>query len=308
MSNQQEHEATGQLLNFDDSSNQPNQPNQENFFNDGLEFTESGFSPYDLSFDLTSNFGLPDTSFDRYSTSLESQSQSNDNYQEGNSNQLEMKATEPHHSQELSKDLFLTYRYMARILSNPNLVMHLSNVWSKPIEQMFKHYLKLNNFTNLNEVKLRIDELLNKTMRLDEQLRHVYMRFTSYLLDQFDQTNPEIGLKALAQQPQLKKTRLLQCYQSNFKLPLETAIRISDCQSGFSISKLQTMKDTSRTLFLEFTNYLKYQYEADDEKCFDQYFSSMTRKQTNFRQKPRNPHAVTATRNAILELIQKKIK
>ena len=213
--------------------------------------------------------------------------------------------------QELSENLFLSYRYMDRILSKPERLVHLSKVWNEPIKQMFNHYLKLESTATPIEIMRSIDKLLSKSMRLDEQLRHVYMRFTSYLLDKVDCCDQVKDIHLTKNKQQLKKDRLQKCYESQlFSIPPKKSANISDCQNGFSISKLQTIKELSPKLFHEFVNYLNYQYELDDEKWFDQYFSNMTRScdSKENRQKPRNPFAVKKTKEAVVELIKKKLK
>jgi hypothetical protein len=259
---------------------------------------------------VASQFGEPSTMNDLDETSprLDSPTNEFDLFEPLHERQEDDNLSRP---QELSEDLFLSYRYMDRILSKPSCLLHLAAVWNEPIQQMFNHYLKLGRSATPNQIMQSIDNLLNKSMRLDEQLRHVYMRFTSYLLDKFDCWRQESDIHLTPTKHLLKKSRLQTCYESPlFNLPKEVAAKLSDCQNGFSISKLQTIKQCSPKLFLEFVFYLKHQYELDDEKCFDQYFSNMSRSRFSkeLRQKPRNPHAVRKTKLAVTELIKSRLK
>ena len=122
--------------------------------------------------------------------------------------------------QLLSSSAFLTYRYMDRILSKPSCLMHLSAVWNEAIEQMFKHYLKLDKSATAIQIAQGIDALRHKPTRLDEQLRHVYMRFTSYLLEQSGSWQQETEGLLCPAKPQVKKERLLNCYTSLFGLSI----------------------------------------------------------------------------------------
>jgi hypothetical protein len=299
------------LLDFDYSVHERNQESDLPSFLEPSLYSGLDQYLFEMHSSITNHLGDPSTIIEGdETTSFDLASENNEADQIEPLHNREEEADD-YRPQELSEILFLSYRYMDRILSKPERLVHLSKVWSEPIKLMLNHYLKLESSATPIEMMRSIEKLLNKSMRLDEQLRHVYMRFTSYLLDKVDCCDQEKDIHLTSNKNMLKKDRLQKCYESQlFKIPREISAKISDCQNGFSITKLQTIKDFSPKLFHEFVIYLNYQYELDDEKWFDQYFSNMSRSYISKekRQMPRNPCAVRKTKEAVIELIKKKLK